>query len=181
VKRLVDLLIWLARRTPYSHLFHSDGSAYMQRFWLMPKWTLVESRENNGIYYRPARWMPFALRLHRICTPDYDQHFHDHPWNFASLVLRGGYIEYRPIGVEPSFFKRRDAEDHRPLIRLPGSIAFRRATDRYLIAYVMPETWTLFATGRKVHWWGFYTPKGKVHWREYPELPRGAREPARRW
>jgi len=55
-----------------------------------------------------------------------------------------------------------------PRWRRPWSLAFRRATDRHRITVVSPGTFTLFVTWRKVQWWGFYTPAGKIFWRDYP-------------
>ena len=153
---LTDLLIRIARRTPYFHLRHADGSLYMERFWLV----------------RPGRWLPFAVRLHQIRTADYDRHFHDHPWNFVSVVLRGYYIERRPDEIDPCFgrYGDSDVELQHSVHRNQYSIAYRRCTDRHLIVWVAPGTWTLVITSRKRHWWGFYTPAGKVHWRDYESV-----------
>lgn len=147
---LVDRIIERAQRTPYWHLHHSDGSLYMGRYWLRPY-----SADRPGI----------AARVHHIATPDADRHMHDHPWDFVSLVLRGGYTELRPVAVEPCF----EGEEERSfeVTRRAGSLAFRRATDRHRIVAVLPDTWTLFVTGPKRHWWGFHTPRGKVHWQDY--------------
>ena len=51
---------------------------------------------------------------------------------------------------------------------------FRRPTDRHLVDYVGLGTWTLFITGPKRHWWGFYTPAGKVHWQDYESVHNNA-------
>lgn len=144
---LRDALLAISRPYAQGHLFHEDGSLYMQR------WQLV----------RLGRW---NLRLHDIRTADLDRHLHDHPWNFLSLVLAGGYIELRPVATDPCFVG--DTERVIARHRLPGSVAFRRATDRHRIAHVRPGTVTLILTWPKVHWWGFFTPTGKVWWRDYP-------------
>ena len=34
----------------------------------------------------------FCLYLHKIHLADGDRDLHDHPWWFASWVLRGGYV-----------------------------------------------------------------------------------------
>lgn len=139
----------MAMRRPDTHLYHADGSLYMARFWLLR-----------------TRW--FSMRLHHIATADLDRHFHDHPWSFISLVLRGGYREARPATIEPCFLDG-STEIERIIVtsRRAGSIALRRATDRHRVSGVMPETWTLVILGPKRQWWGFYTPNGKVHWRDY--------------
>src|SRR6185437_13431087 len=35
----------------------------------------------------------WRLMLHRIARPDADLTLHDHPWDFATICLRGGYDE----------------------------------------------------------------------------------------
>lgn len=150
MRTVVDLLIERARRTPYWHLYHGDGSLYMGRYWLKPHSD------------RRDRW---AARVHHIATPDVDRHMHDHPWDFLSIVLRGGYTELRPLGAERCFEGEEEASY--AVTRRAGSIALRRATDRHRIISVLPDTWTLFITGPKRHWWGFHTPAGKVHWQDY--------------
>lgn len=152
MKLIADKLIERAKRTPYMHLWHADGSLYMERFWLRPY-----SEDRQG----------YAARVHHIATEDYDRDFHDHPWDFLSVVLRGGYLEARPYGTEPDFSGGDGGERCRYIERRAGSIAFRRATDRHRIVAVEPDTWTLFFTGPKRQWWGFYTPTGKVHWKQY--------------
>lgn len=154
---LVDSIIERARRTPYWHLYHGDGSLYMGRYWLRP---YNERRDR------------VAARVHHIATADVDRALHDHPWDFLSIVLRGGYTELRPISTEPCFDGQE--EETYTSVRLAGSIAVRRATDRHRIAAVLPDTWTLFITGPKRHWWGFYTPSGKVHWKDFTSVHNSA-------
>lgn len=159
MQAIADALIRRARRTPYFHLHHADGSLYMERFWLRPY-----KDDRSGI----------AARVHHLVTADYDRALHDHPWDFVSIVLKGGYVEARPAGVEPSFCEEDGSELCNVHTRTAGSIAFRRATDRHRIVYVAPDTWTLFITGPKRQWWGFYTPKGKVHWKDFESVHNSA-------
>lgn len=152
-------LHWLCSRLPVhadGHLYHGDGSLYMGR------WD----------FFRTKLFWP---RLHHIATADLDRHLHDHPSAYFSLVLHGGYTEARPVTIDPCFSwypaGPNSDELREDLVlneRGPGSIAFRRATDRHLIVEVLPDTWTLFIfLGGKQHWWGFYTPRGKVWWKDY--------------
>lgn len=150
------LLIRLAKRTPYTHLRHEDGSLYMERFWLL------KPRGESG-------W-GWGVRIHHIVTSDLDRDLHDHPGGFLSIVLKGGYYEERPIDNACHW---KDWSVSEPLVttwRGVGSMAFRSATDRHRITELarLNETWTLVVTGPKRHWWGFYTPVGKIHWRDYP-------------
>jgi hypothetical protein len=150
---LLRLLLRIARPYDHGHLHHADKSLYMERFVLFE-----------------TKW--FSARLHHICTEDRDPHLHDHPWNFCSVLLQGYYVENRPVPVENCRWAREWnwANDMEPTVQWPRiapSIAFRRATDRHLISYVEPGTWTLFIYGRICQRWGFYTPRGKVDFKEY--------------
>jgi hypothetical protein len=153
--RLADWLIERAKRRPYrkGHLRHADGALYMGRYCLFE-----------------SRWL--SARVHYLATADLDRHLHDHPWNFVSLVLRGGYMEARPVSLEPCFERGLEraldyVESSRVTTRVCGSVAFRRATDRHRISSVLPHTWSLFVYGPALQWWGFYTPQGKIHWKDY--------------
>lgn len=158
----------LACTQPYFHLHHADGSLYMGREWLMPRALLEPDPYEEGAL-KPLDWLPAAVRLHMIFTPDFDREFHDHPWTFVSLVLRGGYVERRPTSATPNW--RRDGEeDSYDTYRPPGSIALRRYTDRHRIISVEPDTLTLVIVFRKRQSWGFFTPRGKVHWRDYESV-----------
>lgn len=137
---------------PYSHLYHADGSLYMER------WLIIPRRNEDSSH----------LRLHHICTKDYDYHLHDHPFSFWSLVLTGGYVEVRPVTRSPCFLDSSDPrEEVRRTVRLAGSLTYRHACDRHRITHVLQNTWTLVFAGPLRQWWGFYTPVGKIHWRDY--------------
>jgi len=146
---LARLIIWQAKKTPYTHLEHADGTLYMGRWWLFQ-----------------TRWL--SCRVHHIASADYDRHFHDHPFSFVSVLLHGWYVEKRPVAIDPCFFGDEDSEEAFEARRTAGSIALRRTTDRHLISEVNPGgTWTLVFLSPRRQWWGFYTPAGKIHWRDY--------------
>lgn len=151
LQRLVAALIARAARTPYLHLYHADGTAYMRRFWLL-------------------RTRFLSIKLHHICTPDYDRHMHDHPWSFISVVLRGWYVERRPEFAAPTFTLE-GREFFYPVARRAGAIGFRKAGDRHLVSEVSPGgVWTLFIHFAKARSWGFHTEEGWVHSREYASV-----------
>lgn len=172
MKWLVEFLIWLSKRTPYFDIYNeADGSLYMGRNWLMPRCLLTPDPDNDGAL-KPKRWLPIAMRLHHIARPDLDRDFHDHPWTFISLVLRGGYLEQRPSSTVPNWRQGKTGyeEDCYEMWRMPGSIGLRRYTDRHRISYVLPDTVTLVVVLRKRQSWGFFTLAGKVHWRDYASV-----------
>lgn len=154
MNRLVRLLMHFSKPFALGHIYGSDGSLYMGRF------ALCENRF-------------FAARLHHIAREDRDRHMHDHPWNFWSVLLQGGYIEARPTSETPVLWEN-GAELATLVWRNAWSwslFARRRATDRHIIIHVKPNTWTLFITFKYCNKWGFYTPAGKIPYREYLGLP----------
>lgn len=105
--------------------------------------------------------LDFAQRrvmLHRFDLPDQNQHQHDHPWDFESLILQGGYIE--------------ESNGERTVFRV-GERNVRRADEPHHIAELLEvPTWTLVVTGRVRREWGFVTPEGWVKWPSYPRAVR---------
>jgi len=127
--RLAALLERIGARHPYLHL-----EGYMERFW---------------IFRTP--WL--SARIHRILRSDHDRDLHDHPWDYASVILRGGYWEVTDAG-------RRWYG--------PGSVVFRRAQHlhRLVLPAGAPAT-TLFFHRPKSRDWGFRTTSGWVDWKTY--------------
>lgn len=97
-----------------------------------------------------------CVYLHQILRSDADRNLHDHPFDFVTVILWGGYWEHSPAGRKwygPGSVIRHHAEDfHR--IELPNG----------------GRCWTLFIRGPKIRSWGFDTPDGWIDWREYEEL-----------
>ena len=42
----------------------------------------------------------FSIRLHHWMASDDQRHYHDHPWDFISLILKGGYMDVNPDALE---------------------------------------------------------------------------------
>lgn len=109
--------------------------------------------DHLGGYMR--RWIirtPFGdLRLHHILSSDRDGDLHDHPFDFTSLLLTGGYVEHTPQGSR--FWPR-------------FSVVRKKAEDAHRLELVFP-IWTLVFTRGYRRKWGFHTEKGWVYWRDY--------------
>lgn len=106
---------------------------YMYRYYLIfPDKTTDDEK---------ARLIPFNLMLHKICLSDPDD-LHDHPWWYATLILKGGYWEITQKG---KFWRR------------PGH--FRISSPQSLHRIEIPEgsdgSWSLFFRGPKIREWGF--------------------------
>lgn len=91
------------------------------------------------------RWrleVPFgSVRVHHWLGPDDDRAFHDHPWWFLTIVLRGAYADVSPAG-----------EDY---LRA-GSVRFRRALHQHTVCPRAGGAWTLMVTGPRSRAWGFW-------------------------
>lgn len=82
-----------------------------------------------------------SLRVHHWLGPDDDRAFHDHPWWFLTLVLRGGYTDKSPDGDE----------------RLKaGAVRYRPALHRHTVVPDAAGAWTVLLTGRPRRSWGFW-------------------------
>jgi len=149
--RLVDFIISTGHRNPYMHLQHSDGSDYMGRWWLMPKWLLTPDEKGDPY---PKKWCPFLIRLHHIRSEDWDRDIHDHPADYRTILLRGYYLEL-------------DIYGHLNL-RQQGETKAARAETWHRITEISPGgVWTIFIMKPKRNEWGFLVNGRKVPWREY--------------
>lgn len=168
---IADWLIRKAMKTPYWHL---DG--YMERFWLIPYVGAGSEREIGcgrvSFFKRPIAWIAqkfgIAIRVHHIIASDDDRAFHDHPWPYITVILKGGYWEVQPI-FESGIYKG----DTRTW-RGAGSILIRKANSWHRLE-IDPEhdCWTMFSTGKYQQTWGFLTnPKSKTHYREFLGLDK---------
>lgn len=134
------------------HIKKPDGSSYLRRL------RIVETP-----------W--FGLLLHHIDGPDTEADPHDHPWWFASMVLRGGYTEAVWPLASLQFGKVRNSWPRWTIHTMPLESAHR-------IINLDPGTITLVVHGRRVKNWGFWTwgknPGGDLRswipWTEYGSL-----------
>ena len=67
-----------------------------KRGFFSGRWGLYAEHLGNYMRRWIARCPWFTLRLHNILQSDEGRDHHDHPFDFTSLILRGGYVEHRP-------------------------------------------------------------------------------------
>jgi hypothetical protein len=137
--------------------------------WAVWEWADIPSNEDRElVYLRRLRVVTtpwFSVMLHWINEPDSDRHPHCHPWNFWSLVLRGGYTE---VNYVTSFSRPAVRDDLAERNSWPRWSLHRMTTRRaHRITSVQPRTVTLVVTGRRVREWGFWTEQGFIPWRQY--------------
>lgn len=124
----------------------------------------------TGMVPRPGWWWNWkfgAVRLHEIVASDDNRAFHDHPWSFVSIGLRGSYVEETPFingagtvplpGGTANWYRR---------FRAPFVIRHRPA-DLHVLAVDGRPVWTLFISGPKRGSWGFHGPFGYIPWRDF--------------
>jgi hypothetical protein len=153
--RIAAWIIKHGQRNPY---FHLDG--YMRRWWLMPRWLLIKNKNGNLF---PRSWLPFCIRLHHIQAPDAGRVMHDHPANYRSFILKGGYTELRPCDLRCHSIDLFN--------RSAGDTAAAKAEQYHRINWVSDGgVWTIFIMGRRRQEWGFLVEGRKILWTEYTDL-----------
>lgn len=140
---LLRLLNWLTPRLPKQVIKARDQEGpYMVRYWLLGS--------------DKTRW---AVMLHNILLPDSTECHHDHPWDFWTYVLWGGYVEEITdpgCGIVT------------PRLNAPGTLLHRKAEHAHRIDELPNgECWTLVLRTKRVRDWGFHTPVGWVWWERY--------------
>lgn len=122
------------------------GADYMHRYYL---------------FLKDRKWFPFNVTLHKIVRSD-DPIFHDHPWPYMTIVLKGGYYEHTP-----AFNEKGQKFAEFTVWRGPGSIIVRKAHEFHWLELdeEQPAT-TLFFMGPQQREWGFLVDKTtkKTQW-----------------
>lgn len=133
-------------------------------------------------YLARTRWG--SVFLHYIAMSDDDRYCHDHPWDFWTFILKGGYNEeiesehIEPLTKKPKVYIEREHAPGLPRVvryerqRAP-KILFRKAehTHRVHIPPSIPAAWTIVVAKPAKRVWGFHTNRGWVDWRTYLGLP----------
>jgi hypothetical protein len=124
-----------------------DNEPYLERYY---------------IFLKDRAWFPFNVFLHRFLKSDPDD-VHDHPWPYATLILKGGYYEWTPM------FNSKQ-EKIGEICAWRGAGHFRTcASTSYHRIELDPEVecWTLFMPGPQKREWGFLTKAGWIQHEEY--------------
>ena len=105
---------------------------------------------------------PFNIFLHKFLKSDPDD-LHDHPWPYATLILKGGYYEWIP-----SFDSKGEKTGEKRFWRGPGHFRICSATSYHRIELSDGiECWTLFMPGSKQRDWGFLKNNKWIQWENY--------------
>ena len=130
---------------------------------------IIMDRENNEpylvryyLFLKDRKRFPFNVFLHKFLKGDPDD-VHDHPWTYATLILKGGYWEWIPQ-FDNNGIKTCEIGKWRG----PGHFRISRATSFHRIE-IDPtvSTWTLFMPGPLVREWGFLVKNKWIHNDDY--------------
>jgi hypothetical protein len=112
-----------------------DNEPYLERYY---------------VFLKDRTRFPFNMFLHKFLKSDPDD-VHDHPWPYATLILKGGYYEWLP-----QFDGSGNKIAEMAAWRGPGSFRVCSANSYHRIELDPNVTcWTLFMPGQRKREWGF--------------------------
>jgi hypothetical protein len=138
---------------------------------------IVMDRVNNEpyleryyVFLKDRKSFPFNVFLHRFLKSDPDD-VHDHPWPYATLILKGGYWEWQPV-----FNSKGEKIGETSTWRGAGHFRTCSSSSYHRIELDPSiECWTLFMPGPQQREWGFLTRRGWVQHEQYLEERARAR------
>ena len=118
--------------------------------------------ERYYLFLRDRKRFPFNIFLHKFLKSDPDD-VHDHPWPYATVILKGGYWEWIPhfdtVGRKTGEYQ---------VWRGPGHFRISKANSFHRIELDPDITaWTLFMPGPKQRDWGFLVQNKWIQWEQY--------------
>lgn len=145
LKRLDQLMSkWGRKKLIYDRV---DGELYLTRYY---------------VFLKERTKFPFNIFLHKFHKSD-DPVLHDHPWPYATLILKGGYWEWIP-----QFNSRGEKMGEIAKWRAPGHFRLCSANSFHRIELDPGvDTWTLFMPGPQKRDWGFLVKNRWVQWEQY--------------
>ena len=120
--------------------------------------------ERYYLFLKDRKRFPFNIFLHKFLKSDPDD-VHDHPWPYATLILKGGYYEWLP-----QFNDKGEKIGELQVWRGPGHFRVCGANSYHRIELDPSVTaWTLFMPGPQKRDWGFLVKNKWVQHEEYLE------------
>ena len=116
--------------------------------------------ERYYVFLKDRKRFPFNIFIHKFLKSDPDD-VHDHPWPYATLILKGGYYEW-----VPQFNSQGQKMGSIRYWRGPGHFRICKATSYHRIELDPGvECWTMFMPGPQRREWGFLVGSaGKEKW-----------------
>jgi hypothetical protein len=120
--------------------------------------------ERYYIFLKDRKHFPFNVFIHKFLKSDPDD-VHDHPWPYATLILKGGYWEWIP-----QFNSKGEKFSEIAKWRGPGHFRTCSANSYHRIELdPSVECWTMFMPGPQKREWGFLVNNNWIHNEEYLE------------
>jgi hypothetical protein len=118
--------------------------------------------ERYYLFLKDRNLFPFNIFLHKFLKGD-PEDVHDHPWPYATLILKGGYYEWIP-----QFNSDGTKFNEVRMWRGPGHFRYCRSTSYHRIELKEGVTaWTLFMPGPQKRDWGFLVKDNWIHHEKY--------------
>ena len=118
--------------------------------------------ERYYLFLEDRKHFPFNIFLHKFLKSDPDD-VHDHPWPYATLILKGGYYEW-----VPQFNSAGQKIGEQRMRRGPGHFRVCSATSYHRIELCEGvDCWTMFMPGPQKREWGFLVNNKWIHNDEY--------------
>jgi hypothetical protein len=114
--------------------------------------------ERYYIFLKDRKHFPFNVFIHKFLKSDPDD-VHDHPWPYATLILKGGYYEWIPL-----FDGKGKKIAETCTWRGPGHFRTSSANSYHRIELdPSVECWTMFMPGPQKREWGFLVNNKWIH------------------
>ena len=124
--------------------------------------------ERYYVFLRDRKRFPFNVFLHKFLKSDPDD-VHDHPWPYATIIIKGGYWEWIP-----QFNSKGQKIAELAKWRGPGHFRICSANSYHRIELdPSVECWTLFMPGPQQREWGFLTRAGWIQHEQYLDARAG--------
>lgn len=94
----------------------------------------------------------FSIRIHHWIRSDVKTHFHDHPYDFLSIVIKGSYHN-----ITPNARTKVSA----------GSVWISKGTELHYLEIPRGGAWTLLFCSRPYKKWGFFVNGKRVSPRHF--------------
>ncbi len=118
--------------------------------------------ERYYLFLKDRKHFPFNIFLHKFLKSDPDD-VHDHPWPYATLILKGGYYEW-----VPQFNSKGEKISETRHWCGPGHFRIRSSTSYHRVELKEGVTaWTLFMPGPQRREWGFLKNNRWIPWEQY--------------
>ena len=131
------LMTWLGRYRIIND--RQTGEPYLERYYL---------------FLKDRNKFPFNIFLHKFIKSDPDE-LHDHPWNYSTFIIKGGYWEWYPILNDQG-----NVVGSSRTWRGPFTFRSAKANSMHRVELEPGVTpWTIFIPGKKKKDWGFVIPK----------------------